>query len=372
MVLMSVLVVYAFLRGLESSWWAVLTGVLFGVAMATKINAVLLPVILFPWAFLFHRRMSINNLYSMIFLGPVVMVLVWPWLWSDGIAHFLSYLQWNFQHQIMRVLYDGVIYNSAPWHYPFVLAAITVPPVTLFLVALGIARSTQTLRRHSVGFFYLWGAMVPCLAIMISPAKYDGVRLFLPAFPFLAALAGIGGGVLVRVAAFFDRAGQKIPRGRAMLVVVLMAIVINGGWALYSSNPYYLSYFNFLVGGRQGAVAREEITYWGEALNRDALNTINSLVPNGSTLMPLAFNEHVFDFYKKWGMLNPGIRIVQGGPADYHLLQYRRGLFARPEWTLVEDYKPIAVFGPPNVTLVGLFKTGPEFELRWPQKPRRQ
>lgn len=372
MVLMSVLVVYAFLRGLESTWWAILTGILFGLAMATKINAVLLPIILLPWAFLFYRRASVGNLYSLLFLGPLTMVLVWPWMWSDGIGHFLSYLAWNFQHNPIRVSYFGTVYATAPWHYPVVLTAITIPPATLFLLVLGIATTFRSTRQHRIGLLYLWAAAVPCIAIMASGAKYDGVRLFLPAFPFFAALAGIGGGVLVRIGAYFDRAGQRIPRGRTVLTIVLMTVLLNGGCAVFRSNPYYLAYFNSLIGGREGALARGmEVAYWGDGLNAPAIEQINALVPDGSTLMPLSLNEHVLDFYQTWGMLHRGIRIVDRGPADYHLLQFRKGMFARPERTLFEDYKPIAVFGPPGVPLLGLYKTGPAFETLWPQKPVR-
>jgi 4-amino-4-deoxy-L-arabinose transferase-like glycosyltransferase len=373
MVLLTVLVVYAFLRGLRSGWWAVATGILFGFALATKVNALLLPVILLPWAFLFQRNRSVNNFYSMFLLGPLVMVLVWPWLWDKPIEHFLSYLQWNFGHQTMRTLYFNVLYDSAPWHYPVVLTALTLPPVALFLIIVGSARSFRAPRGMFMGLLYLWAAAVPILAMMTSPAKYDGVRLFLPAFPLLAALAGIGASVLVRIAAFFDRPTQRLPRGQAMLYVILVAVIINGFWALLSVKPYYLCYYNSFIGGTKGAYARGmEMTYWCEALNKDALDQVNSFVPNGSTLMPLAFNDEILLLYHRWGLLKKGIQVVTDrGPADFHLLQYRRGIFARPEWTLFEDYRPLIVFGPSGVPLIGLYETGPEFDTRWPLKPKR-
>ena len=374
MVLMTILVVYSFLRGLESGWWAIVTGILFGVALATKFNAILLPAILLPWAFLYYRRTSINNVYAMLFLGLPVMVLAWPWLWSDTVNRFLEYLTWNTAHARIPVYYWNVRYESAPWHYPFVLTALALPLTTLFLFILGAARTFRSTRGQHVGLLYLWAALVPMLALMVSGAKYDGVRLFLPSFPFVAALAGIGGGVFVRIAAFFDRPRQRFPRGKTMLMLVLLAIVLDGGWAVISARPYYLAYFNSLIGGTKGALDKGmEITYWCEGLNREAVDQINDVVPDGSSIMQLAMDDGILSYYQKSGALKKSITILPAGrgPADYHLLQCRRALFKRPEWTLYEDYEPAAVFGPPGAPLFKLYKTGPEFENRWPLKPAR-
>ena len=40
----------------------------------------------------------------------------------------------------------------------------------------------------------------------------------------------------------------------------------------------------------------------------------------------------------------------------------------RPERTLYEDYEPVLRIGPPDAPLMGLYRTGPEFEQRWPLK----
>jgi hypothetical protein len=251
------------------------------------------------------------------------------------------------------------------------LTILTVPPTILVLILLGIARTLQAPRRQFLGLLYLWAALVPILANMGSAAKYDGVRLFIPAFVFLAAVAGIGGAVVVRIAAFFDRGEQRFSRGRTVLVLLLLAIAINGGWALLSVRPYYLTYFNSLIGGRKGAYARGmEIAYWCEGLNREGLDKINEVVPDGASLAPMLFNIKVLEYYQHFGLLKPGIRLVIQGPADYRLLQYRRGLFGPREQDLAEKYKPLLVFGPPDAPLVGLYKTGPEFDPPAPEKPK--
>ena len=377
-VLVTVLVVYAFLRGLKSGPWALWTGVLFGLALATKINALVLPLILLPWAFLFYRRESARNLYAMLFIGPAVMALLWPWMWENAPLHFAEYLKWNFQHKQIGVFYGGRVYNSlqdpVPWHYAWKMTVFTIPPVTLALVVLGIARTLRAPKKHNAGLLFLWAAAVPMLALMMKGApKYDGVRLFLSAFPFLAALAGIGGGVLVRMGAFYDRAGERFPKGRIVLIALILALTVGGGHALLSCQPYYLSYYNSLIKGTQGAAGKMEVTYWGEALNQKALDTINDAVPDGATLAPRALNIEVLRYYQTWGLLKKGIQLVEDRPAQYHLLQYRQGMFGLPDQMLFGEYEKlrIARFPQQGVPLLGLYQTGPEFVEDYMRRKQR-
>lgn len=361
MVLMVVASTYAFIRGLKSGKWAVVFGVLLGLSFATKINAVFIPAMLLPWAFLFFRKESSANLYGMLLISPLVMVLAWPWLWDETFMHLIKYSAWNFSHRQIGLFYFGQVYNDAtvavPWHYPLSMVAFTLPEVTLGLCILGLARVVRAPCRHKYGLLFLFGALVPCLVVsMPSSPKYDGVRLFITAFPFLSLLAGIGGGVLVRMGAFFDAPLQRLPRGQFVLIAVTLAVVVNGTWALISVAPNYLTYYNHLIGGRQNASQLMESTYWGEALNKRALDAINELVPDGASISIRAMNIEVLKKYQEWGMLKPGIRLVSDQHGDYHLVQYRRGMFTQLDWTLVNtdggNFQKIATF--PSVTDMGM------------------
>jgi 4-amino-4-deoxy-L-arabinose transferase-like glycosyltransferase len=330
MIFLTVLVVYAFLRGLESRWWAILTGVFFGLALSTKINGAFLPLIVLPWAFLFHRRRSVYNVYSMIFIGPVVMFLSWPWMWDQALTHLAQYVYWNSTHSQIGVLFLGKIYNDTtepvPWHYPLTIIALTIPLVPLILSFLGLARTLRDPQRQSVGFLFLWAALLPCLIpIVLGSPKYDGERLFVPAFPFLAILAGIGGGVLVRIAGYFDRKASTVSHASLAFLTVLGLVVVNGVWAFHSVKPYYLTYFNELAGGRKRAFTRFEMTYWGEGLDTEALRVLNATIPDGASLCPRALNIEVLRYYQRWGWLKKSIILNEDKGADYHLLQYRRG-----------------------------------------------
>ena len=66
--------VYCFSRGLDNWRWSIVLGLVWGLALATKFPALMLPVPLLLWAHLYLRADYRNNLFSMIFLGPLVAV----------------------------------------------------------------------------------------------------------------------------------------------------------------------------------------------------------------------------------------------------------------------------------------------------------
>jgi len=119
--------------------------------------------------------------------------------------------------------------------------------------------------------------------------KYNGVRLFLPVFPFLAMLAGIG----------FDRLATWVLQGKTLsryqscqatrlrqqiLFILAAAFLLPGFSALVTYHPFELSYYNQLVGGLRGAVRRGfEPTYWGETYVH-TLSFFNKHAPYGATI----------------------------------------------------------------------------------------
>lgn len=383
LICMTLLVVYCYLRGLDSAWWSVLTGVAFGLLLATKINGWFLPAPLILWSHLYARRQYVNNLFAMLTLGPLAMVAVWPWLWPDPPARLLAYLQFHAQHQQTALYFLGKTWGygrvNAPWFYPPWMIGVTVPPVSLTLIMIGVAKTAPKApwRPHAALFLLI---AVTMLAVACAPStpRYDGVRLFLPVFPFLALL---GGSSFVSLTRIVERrgvragfAGPPSQFGPARLVRYALPLLITaeGVFACVRSYPFLLSYFNPVVGGVAGAAERGyEVTYWGDALNREVVETLNRL-PDGASIKPLALHELCFTQMQEWGTLKPELRIGGAPPYDYHLLQTRRGFFGYPEKALADGgrYKPIASWGPPGVPLLALYETGAAFDEYWVELKR--
>ncbi|MFH0792908.1 MAG: glycosyltransferase family 39 protein [bacterium] len=370
----TLLTVYCFLRGLVSPSWSLITGIAFGLALATKINCVFLPIVLLLWAHIYVRPLYINNFFCMVFISPLVFLLVWPWVWHDTAYRILSYFAYHASHQYTALFYFGVKYNYgnalAPWNYPFVMVLLTTPLLTLALALLGLGRVLANLSKHKIGMLYFGCFALPlAIAALPSTPKYDGTRLFFPAFPFLAIMGGIGLDGLRRILPAGRVLWRKVTLRNSTVTAVFSAVVISGLINLFSYHPFELSFFNSLIGGIEGAYNKGmETTYWCEALTPQFLERLNKELPRGAKVKPLAFQDGIFPYLQRWGMLRSDLVFDAPPPYDYHLLLIRRGFFMRPEATLYEDYSPLDALTFKDVPMVALYKTGLEFETRWPQK----
>ena len=259
------LAVAAFARAIErgSHRAAALAGACFGLALLTKINAIFLPIVFAAWGLAFHRRRALVPLAWTLGLGVVVFVAGWPWLWPDVPGRILAYLRPTWRVSI-PVKYLGTVWSdkAAPWHYPLVMSAVTVPAGVLFLAVVGLvvaARAFLRDRHHSL----VLANLAVTLGVFVLPGvpKYDGVRLFLPAFPFLALLAGIGG---VRC---WEWVARRWPRRPWRPLLATAAFFLSQLVGIAWFHPCELSYYNALVGGLWGAEKLGfETTYWHEVV----------------------------------------------------------------------------------------------------------
>ena len=90
--LLWLLTVIAFERGIERPGWSLACGALFGLALLTKVNAVFLPVLLLPWGFLFHGRKALRNAVAMALCGPLILLAGWPVMWYHPIEAMRAYI----------------------------------------------------------------------------------------------------------------------------------------------------------------------------------------------------------------------------------------------------------------------------------------
>ncbi|ACY14723.1 ArnT family glycosyltransferase [Haliangium ochraceum] len=153
-------VLYAYLRALASRPWCVVLGVLYGLALATKHNALMMPAVLLPhYLYLSVRRgralqgdapapgvggwlralgrgfldLRPSSVLACVLLGTLCFVALWPWLWFDTVAHIGDWVRFHLHHVHYNFEYLGRNWNAAPypWHVPLVTTALTAPVITL-------------------------------------------------------------------------------------------------------------------------------------------------------------------------------------------------------------------------------------------------
>ena len=320
---------------------ALLAGVGFGLALLTKLNALFLPLVLWPWALVRYRRRAFGPILASLILGPLLFLVGWPWLYHDTVARTMGYLADKVGRPVLPVWYLGRAYLTtyAPWHYPLVMVAVTVPAGLLAGAAVGIVAVVGRWRRAAVAELSLVNlAGILMVASLPWAPKYDGVRLFLPAFPFLAILAGVGlDGVYRRLNACSG------PWRRALLVTGV-GLMLTQGWGLIWAWPFHLTYYNMVVGGRQGAKALGlETMYWGEAFDRESWRGLEDVVaradsPHGERSagrrMRVSFAgvaREVPEFLQTRGYLTRDFAPLRlgAGDADYVVVARSQGWLAR-------------------------------------------
>ena len=321
----TVLTVAHFWVGRQAPGWktACLTGALLGLALLTKIQAILLPLPVAAWAVWHWRARAIKPLVLWSLAGLVVFVVGWPWLWLDPLGHFAEYFGRTAHRARLYTFYFGTKYADVevPWHYPWLLFAVTVPVGLQLLGAFGLyaglisrrtdeaafssadrktpaagenrppstsgsAAAPEVVGPHNEREQLLAACLLFPLLVFSLPgvAVYDGARLFLVSFPLWAVFVARGG-----AAAF----GWLRRRVGVLTAAVLLSVWMAGqSYGLIAVRPCYLSYYNLLVGGLPGAERLGlEVNYWGDGLTRDLLAQSARLLPRGTTveLVPVLY-----------------------------------------------------------------------------------
>lgn len=270
-------------------WWqAALLGALFGLALLTKIQGVLLPIPLGLWMLYRWRWKGLGVATIWLLAGLAVFFAGWPWLWSDTLAHVQRFFGSSTNRSSISVWYFGekFVDKDVPWHYPWVLFLTTVPVGLHLLGFLGLpgwgrkyGGADHSNASRSYREVLLLAAMLFLLILFSIPrvAVYDGERLFLMVFPLWALFAGRG---VNRISEWWKlRRQRELPAWPVALFLAAQA------YGLFVVAPCHLSYYNLLVGGLRGADRLGlPVTYWGDSVTRSFLRDVAQAVPPGKDL----------------------------------------------------------------------------------------
>lgn len=343
------LTAYAFWRGIERWPWSMAAGVLWGLALATKFPAVLVPLPLLVWAHLYRRREYANNVMACLLLGPAVMVAVNPGWWRQPVARVLAFFLESASRGL-RPATDFPVYflgeysraSSLPGYAASLMAAVTLPEVVLVLALVGLlVPLAPGPRRQARALWALSAAAILGSAWVPGAVLHDVSRLFLPATPFVVALAASGFGWLAaRLDAWLSPRAvrQGVAAARTKLVAALALLLL---WLpaveLVLYHPYQLSYFNRLVGGVRGAYRKGfEVTAALEAFTPRFLAWLDHELPPG-TVLNASFANFLFLYYRHHGRLRADLQITDSADYDYYVLLNRPSAYRRDPLLPIHD-----------------------------------
>ncbi|HWO42213.1 MAG TPA: glycosyltransferase family 39 protein [Candidatus Eisenbacteria bacterium] len=366
------LTTFCFWKGLNDWRWSVACGILWGLALATKFPALLIPVPLLFWAHIFHRKSYANNVFALLFIAPSVMVATQPYLWHQTGLHLLEFLyeglSRGYRPETNFPIYffgQHLYTHQLPWYYPFFLVGVTTPEplLLLALVAIGSLPWLQ-LQRATMTLFLINLLFVLLLGLLPGAVLHDGMRQLLAALPFIAALAGGGFCLITRRLWTFAAPSEKLRnvcnlRSKLIGTVGLLAL-FPALLELYLIHPFQLSFYNRLVGGIRGAYEKGlEATYFMEAMTPDFLTTLNTRLPLNARLNGF-FANFMLRYYQQENRLRHDIEITDGSSFDYYLLLNRRSILLARNLSLPKkDLRPFLSVQIATVPLVSVFKFAP-------------
>lgn len=309
----------AFIHGLERPRGSIALGVLLGLAPAVKLTGALIIVPLLLFGLLFERKKSWRNIIAALLLAPPVFILAQPMLWHDpagGVAALVRHYTDPGVAFMLKTQYFGTVYHRVPpWTYPFAMIGFTVPTFTLVLASSCMVRAViEKQLRPAIVFCVLNALFLPIVFAAGRLAAYDGERLFLPIFAFLAVLAGAG-------LAWWVADHNKI------ITIVIGVFIITTGCVkpVIDAQPYSLSYYNELTDGLRGAErAGFEPTYWGDAMTPKFAASLNRALPPGARLSVIGYNPVNIEIFKEMKLLRGDIALVPYGSEADFLLAFNR------------------------------------------------
>lgn len=226
-------------------------------------------------------------------------VALWPAMWVapattlDNVLSISS--SYATEGHTSSVFFNGRIYNGDPgfWFYPINYLWRTTPVVMAGLALLAGALVWRgSMARRRVVVLTVVGLLASAfffnLFMTIGAKKFD--RYLLPVFPSLDFAAAMGWSALVAAVAAW-----RVPWSRyAAGALVAGAVAAQAALAI-NTYPYYLSYYNPVMGG---AAKAENVMLigWGEGLD-EAARILNRTTDPATTTVAAWYERGPFSFF---------------------------------------------------------------------------
>jgi 4-amino-4-deoxy-L-arabinose transferase-like glycosyltransferase len=293
-------------------WWGFLLGLAWGLAVAIKLNGIFIPIALLIWCLIFKRKWAVVlRIFLMGLVAMVVFLLVWPWLYHQTWTRILEYVNFHLHHFPIGQWFLGRFTLPPPWSFVLVILGATLPLTVLVLSFTGMARAGKGKEDHGLAWLLIFSVLVSISPFLFGKSLlYDNDRLFMPVYPFLAALAGIGFGWIL------DSLRKLMERLKRPVLIIPIIFLLGLGLLTPQSAtmvglyPHLLSYYSEVVGGLPGATKLGlETTYWCETYAA-ALPYINAHAHPGDTIWVEPWSYDILIYYQMHGQLRKDVFIL--------------------------------------------------------------
>ncbi|OGH10239.1 MAG: hypothetical protein A2152_01005 [Candidatus Levybacteria bacterium RBG_16_35_6] len=285
--------------------FAILTGILLGFAIATKFTNIMLYPMLFIFYSLYYfledkkERFYDLKIFLILPVSLLTVFILWPMPWFH-IDYFIEYNNklriLSTAHSIPEVFYGRLMF--VPKIYYFLMFLITTPLFLILSFFLGSKIiSDFSMNKSRLNFLKKIDYKLPKTEKLIKNKKpwlllsliiwflfpflqsfynfrQHGVRYIIQIYSPFSIIAAIG---FVWVFSLLKTKFQKILL-IALLIIYLFIPII-------SISPYYLDYFNFVVGGSGNVYEKRmfQLGWWGEGI-KEAADVVKKTAKPGESV----------------------------------------------------------------------------------------
>jgi len=263
--------------------------ILWGCALAIKIYAFLVPVLLILWILIKPRdresreRLPLRGLILHTIAGlsitlVIALALYAPAFW--GVEGKWSFLQF-WRDRVREITYGG---RTAFNLHSFAQVLFRTPLLVLIFALMGLFKAVRDYRKSPLySLVLLWlltPIVIPCLARTV--VYHNGMRLFMVFLVPFCLLSSVG---IVQAAGII---AERLKTNGKVLAWGIASLTIGTSlWGVVSTHPYQATFFNALAGGLKGAQEKNIADSWDYWLNsyREAGRWIDRFgAPNANVL----------------------------------------------------------------------------------------
>jgi 4-amino-4-deoxy-L-arabinose transferase-like glycosyltransferase len=343
--------------------WGILLGVAWGLAEGVKLNATFIPISLLAWVLIFRRKRYV--ILRFILMGITAMLtffLSWPWIYHNTWSRLADYVNFHLHHYPIGTYYLGQYYLPPPWHYSLVVLWAVVPLTLMLLFGLGLISAGKGKKDGGLAWLLILSALVSILPFLLGIPAYDMERLFMPIFPFLAALAGIG---FSRLLIWLDSLAERLRRPvlvAPLSILLGIAFLAPQSVAMARLYPHLSSYYSEGVGGLRGATKLGlETTNMSEILG-SSLPFLNSNAAPGDIIW--AEDCDVFHYYQHLGRLRSDLECLNNleRNADWLVYDFHQSQFEKwkaenyPLWQQLQGQKSVYEVNFDGIPLMKIYR----------------
>ncbi len=253
--------IYVFLKYLKNRTTRamIFTGIISGLAVSTKLTDILLLPIYATIIFIFkfyNKNISLKKyIMPMLLITAITFVVFfisWPALWFNTILVWQKTVSFRFGPADSTELFFGRNITSPLWYF-FFYFLVTTPLLVVILFLIGLVQGYRK-RNFFLSTLFVW-FLFPFIQSFYHD-RTNGIRYIVEVYVPMSLFVAFG------IESLTKKLNKKIEiRASIVTILVIYLLVVDA-----SITPYYLSYFNQLVGGTENVYQHKwfPLGWWGE------------------------------------------------------------------------------------------------------------